>query len=189
MTYRQAEDIIKARKIDLDKAALAMVDALGAEPTETNVDQAKVLASAMAVFLERNQAANETWRTAGYLGAVLAIYNKATRLMNGLWYKLENCDKPIDNAIDAINYVVFFARCYEAGDATGAPRHGTYVSQAPSAKQYLNTLDADEIKQFEENQGKKCPWYRGESTDPQARCIKLPDHTDQHVNGWGDKWD
>ena len=120
--YREAHAIGKARYEHIDIAAHSMLDALELEQTGTNLEQAKVLATALALFAERNTITPDAWRSAGYLGNLLNASGKVGRLMANLWYKTgENgrTEKPIDNALDGITYLSFFVRMYEIGNERG----------------------------------------------------------------------
>lgn len=124
--YREAHKIGKARYEDIHVCAMGMLDALGMEQDSTNLEQAKVFATALALFAERNDITPDAWKAAGYLGNLLNASGKMTRLMANLWYQTGangRTEKPIDNALDGITYLAFFIRMYELGDERGNMPH------------------------------------------------------------------
>lgn len=123
-TYREGPEIVKEKHEEIDACASTMLDALEIPQTSTNYAQARVFAMALVLYNERNEITPDAWESAGYLGNLLALKGKVNRMMASLWYKVApngNTEKPIDNALDAINYAAFFARLYEAGDERGKP--------------------------------------------------------------------
>jgi len=120
--YREGYQISAERKEDIELTAHSMLDALSIEQTDTNFHQARVLATALALFAERNAITPDAWTAAGFLGNLLTANGKVGRLMSNLWYQVGEDgrkEKPIDNALDAITYMAFFIRSFEAGNERG----------------------------------------------------------------------
>lgn len=82
--------------------------------TESALEQQKIFDEALDVFIERNGNYRDTWKQYGALSQLVRGAQKVDRLM-AVWWHAENPDalKPaaIDDAIDAINHLVFFIRC------------------------------------------------------------------------------
>jgi hypothetical protein len=126
--YRESSQIISANHRQIEDCAQEMLIVLnvdsGGQEFDTLWQHARMLAAALVLYRERNEVTPDAWKSAGYLGNLLALKGKVNRLMASLWYKVApngNTEKPIDNALDAINYAAFFARLYEAGDERGKP--------------------------------------------------------------------
>jgi hypothetical protein len=118
--YRSAEFIWRDDTGRIRLAASEMCHALGLED-ETYFEQAECFAAALILMHERNEEVHDAWRAVGYLGQLLALHGKATRLMNNLWWHKSKgrSENPLDNAVDALNYAAFFMRCWLAGDERG----------------------------------------------------------------------
>jgi len=126
--YREGTEILKSRHVEIEGAARALMGNFSLDADKDQNEsawfQARMLTAAFALYLERDEVTPDAWKSAGYLGNLLALKGKVNRLMASLWYKVApngNAEKPIDNALDAINYAAFFARLYEAGDERGKP--------------------------------------------------------------------
>lgn len=118
--YRSAEFIIRDEREMIEAAASGMCLQLGLKD-DTYLIQAECFATALILMHERNEEVHDAWRAVGYLGQLLALYGKATRLMNNLWWHKSKgrSENPLDNAVDALNYAAFFMRCWLAGDERG----------------------------------------------------------------------
>lgn len=126
--YREGPEIVEEHHLDIERCATEILITLGIDSGDPMYDsvwaQARVFVSALVLYRERNAITPDAWKSAGYLGNLLALKGKVNRMMASLWYKVApngNTEKPIDNALDAINYAAFFARLYEAGDERGKP--------------------------------------------------------------------
>lgn len=122
--YREASEIRKQWSEHIIRAAELACQTMEMELSPPNIEQAIILMTALKLFEERNAITPDAWKSAGYLGNLLALKGKVNRMMASLWYKVApngNIEKPIDNALDAINYAAFFARLYETGDERGTP--------------------------------------------------------------------
>lgn len=119
--YRDAFKMSTEEAGDIHLAAKAMCESLGYNES-TDFDQAHVLVLAMVMFHDRNAEVHDAWRRVGWAGNLLTLYGKVVRLMNGLWWSRSEgrSEKPIDNAIDAINYSAFFVRLYQDNDERGS---------------------------------------------------------------------
>lgn len=125
-SYREAHEIGKKEYESIEGAARAMMGNLGLEADRpanaTVLAQARILATALELFIERNAITPDAWKSAGYLGNLLNASGKMTRLMANLWYRVGGngrTEKPIDNAFDGITYLAFFIRQYEEGNERG----------------------------------------------------------------------
>ena len=126
MTYRDVEFILRDDEVRIDKAATAFIEALDFEEDnfDTYIEQAKCFATAMILYQERNDEVHDAWRAVGFLGNLLTLYGKVVRLMKSLWWHRAagNSEKPLDNAVDALNYAAFFMRGYMDHDERGERR-------------------------------------------------------------------
>lgn len=122
-SYRDASKLLEEEKESIDTAARSLCEQMGWED-ESTYEHAYALVLATAMFHDRNQEVHDAWKSVGFLGNLLTLYGKIIRLMNGLWWtKSEGrSEKPVDNAIDAINYTVFFLRCWWDENERGTPR-------------------------------------------------------------------
>lgn len=128
--YREAAEMRVAENDSINAAAVSMCEAFGISTTDpsnaTYLEHAQYLALAMQVYIDRNPETLDAWRGPGWAGNLLSLHGKALRLMNSLWWTkpdtIARSEKPIDNAMDTVNYAVFFARCYDAGDERGGPQ-------------------------------------------------------------------
>lgn len=124
--YREAGQMAVEEKEKLGRLAEEICEEMELNH-ETYREHARYLLLAMQVYADRNPETHDAWRGPGYLGNLLAVYGKILRLMNSLYWvardqMISRSEKPIDNAMDIINYAVFFARCYDAGEERGGPQ-------------------------------------------------------------------
>lgn len=93
-----------------------VVEVLGYEPTVTHVEQMEVLLQVFAKFVERNAQYKDLWRNGGPRDSANHIESKAariqhfTRMIADIDWSLSEVDAPVDDAIDLINYAVFYIR-------------------------------------------------------------------------------
>lgn len=128
--YREAAQMREEEDETIRNAAEALCLAFDIDvespDSETYREHAYWLALAMQVYTDRNPETHDAWRGPGWLGNLLALHGKVLRLMNSLYWvrpaTLARSEKPLDNAMDALNYAVFFARCYDEGDERGGPQ-------------------------------------------------------------------
>lgn len=95
-----------------------MVEDLSLEEDITESEQLEVLAEAFSKFLERNGKYKDLWRQFGYQDSVHHVRSKAGRLNQLLSEQptSDELDLAIDDAIDIINYAVFFIRNVREAD-------------------------------------------------------------------------
>jgi hypothetical protein len=128
--YREAAALIKDEEERIREAAILLCTELGIEGDNTYVEQAKVFISALLLYHDRNQETKDAWKAVGFLGNLMSFHGKSLRLMNSLWW-ISNpegrSEKPIDNALDGINYAAFFTRAYVADDERGNQSGGEAI--------------------------------------------------------------
>jgi hypothetical protein len=94
-------------------AAQKLVAALGGDlpATDTNVRQAAVLMEAFDKFQERNAKRHDLWKVFGWKDSALHMRSKAARIALALEGDLDvDPEELLDDAIDIINYAVFYVR-------------------------------------------------------------------------------
>ncbi len=81
--------------------------------------QAVVMFQALDIFVEREQVRGGLWKKMGTHDSAYQLKSKTMRLMamlsSGLEKKPELTDEAVDDALDAVNYAVFFIRNLRAG--------------------------------------------------------------------------
>lgn len=101
-----------------------IVDGLGYEPTETHVEHMEVLLRVFGKFVERNAKYKDLWRINGPRDSANHIESKAariqhfTRMVPDMDWSLSEIEAPLDDAVDLINYAVFYIRNAEAAGLT-----------------------------------------------------------------------
>lgn len=107
----------------------ALFEAIGVEDTEENLDQLAVLLAALKLFDERNRTYRNIWETYGALSNLLRAATKVDREMEIWWHSSGGPSgnpllhkEALDDAFDALNYLVFFIRCVRQGNITGSKR-------------------------------------------------------------------
>lgn len=93
-------------------------------------EQLEVLHQVFEKYCERNAKYHDTWKQYGALSQLVRSANKVDRLMEVWWHSQEGIgwtsathqelDEMLDDAIDAINHLVFFVRAARAGNITGS---------------------------------------------------------------------
>jgi hypothetical protein len=88
-----------------------ILKALEIDVTRTNIYQFTVLIEAMDKFVERNAKYKDLWQEYGIDDSLLHIKSKAARIVRLV--AEDGLSADIDDAIDLINYAVFFIRLFE----------------------------------------------------------------------------
>jgi hypothetical protein len=107
-----------------DQAIRELLAAFGMDDTDQNVHQVLVLLEALQVYDQRSQHYGQSWKNYGALSNLLSSARKVDRLME-VWWDADADAPPVlhkdglDDAIDLINYTVFFIRNARAGNLTG----------------------------------------------------------------------
>jgi len=105
-----------------------LLEAFGIEPNEEVQEQLMVFLTALRLFDERNRVYRNVWETYGALSNLLRSATKVDRAMEIWWHDQGDNGNPLlhkdnlDDAFDALNYLVFFIRCVRAGNITGSTR-------------------------------------------------------------------
>lgn len=93
--------------------AREVVEHLGYEITETNVEQMFTYLSAYEIFIQRNSVYEDLWKDYGWMDCLVHIRSKAMRLVRKFWRDDPAHDEALlDDVFDLINYSVFFIRNY-----------------------------------------------------------------------------
>lgn len=100
--------------------------ACGIEQNDENIEQLAVFLTALKLFDERNRTYRNIWETYGALSNLLRAATKVDREME-IWWHSSSLDclghkEALDDAFDALNYIVFFIRCVRNGNITGSKR-------------------------------------------------------------------
>lgn len=105
-----------------------LLAAFNVDISDDNIEQLLVLMSALRIYDERAKIYGDTWTTYGGLNNLLRAATKVDRSMEIWWHDQSDNANPLmhkdnlDDAIDAVNYLVFFIRCVRAGNITGSKR-------------------------------------------------------------------
>lgn len=100
----------------------------GIECTQETRAQFEVFMRALKLFDERNRTYRNVWETYGALSNLLRAATKVDREMEIWWHSADPGHNPLqhkeslDDAYDALNYLVFFIRCVGALNITGSKR-------------------------------------------------------------------
>jgi hypothetical protein len=80
------------------------------EPTSENEAILRHLIHCWVIYTQRSKKYGSAWRRFGALNNLVRAAAKCERLLEQLWHKQfdETKDQDIDDAYDAINYLVFF---------------------------------------------------------------------------------
>ena len=122
---------------DAAKPLDELLEACGIEYNEEVVEQIAVFLTALKLYEERNRTYRNIWETYGALNNLLRAATKVDRSMEIWWHSrdpnpLLHKDN-LDDAIDAINYLVFFIRCVRSGNITGSKRARPVDPDGPAA--------------------------------------------------------
>lgn len=107
----------------------ALLEACGIEENEETTEQLAVFLAALKLFEDRNKTYRNIWETYGALSNLLRSATKIDRAMEIWWHDQSDNGNPLlhkdnlDDAFDALNYLVFFIRCVRSGNITGSARH------------------------------------------------------------------
>ena len=89
---------------------------LGVENSATNDEQLGVLLECFGIFIERNERRKDLWARFGWPDSLMHIRSKAERLallLDGSDQKPQDME---DEALDLVNYSIFFVRNSRNGD-------------------------------------------------------------------------
>lgn len=88
-----------------------LLEVMGLEATETNVEHMSVLCDAMMLYVNRNEVYQDLWRVDGWMGIVYHIRHKSLRVYR-LFSRHQDGDAipKEDDVRDLINYCVFMLR-------------------------------------------------------------------------------
>lgn len=98
--------------------------------TDDNAEHLGVLLEAMDLYVERSEAYGQVWKQYGALNNLVRLATKVDRLMKVWWHNVTSSKaghpsaihkSNLDDALDAINYDIFFVRAARLGNFTGAP--------------------------------------------------------------------
>lgn len=108
---------------DLDNTGWFLVER-GVPDTPEVRKQLEVFVEALRIFESRNAAYGDVWMQYGALSNLLSVARKVDRTMEAWWHdspgELPVMHKDaLDDAIDLINYAVFFIRNARDGNVTG----------------------------------------------------------------------
>jgi len=112
--------------VDSAEQALALMRVLelnGIEPTEDNLEQLGVMLDCVRIYDSRSKSYGQAWKQYGALTNLLSAARKVDRLMESWWHRGEGSlhKDGLDDAVDGINYFVFFMRMVRLGRITGSP--------------------------------------------------------------------
>jgi len=100
-----------------DPSLRPLLETLGIEKTQTNLEHAVYLLAALKEYSEKNKKYNDLWVKDGWLGSIFHLRHKSFRLIERFWRGKEipepsgsHSFKDLDDAIDLINYAVMFMR-------------------------------------------------------------------------------
>lgn len=105
-----------------------VLEGFGIEATPDVEEQFIILLTALKIYSDRGKIYGDTWTTYGALNNLLRAATKVDRSMEIWWHDQSENNNPLmhkdnlDDAIDAVNYLVFFIRCVRAGNITGSKR-------------------------------------------------------------------
>lgn len=85
----------------------------GLEDTDDNRHQLGVMLEALAIYQEREQVRNALWKKAGAEDCAHNLRHKSLRVAHA--DEPDAMEAAIDDALDAVNYALFFIRNVRAG--------------------------------------------------------------------------
>lgn len=113
--------------------ANAFLEGIGLDGTEDNREHLDVLVRCLLTYSSREQVYGAAWRQYGAVSNVLSMARKVDRIMNEWWAALvrgevrDRDGEELDDAVDLINYTVFFLRNVRDGNISGSmpdrPQH------------------------------------------------------------------
>jgi hypothetical protein len=137
--------------------ARALFAMYGVDFNADNVTHFGVLMQALQTYDQRSRVYGQAWQQYGALANLLQVARKADRLMAVWWTEEEEYvgkgkasamhKDALDDALDLLNYCVFFMRLARAGDLTGStperPNHPSDPDFSPEkAKRQAERLAA-----------------------------------------------
>jgi hypothetical protein len=97
-----------------DQTVGRFLEAIGLEANYETREQLMIMMEALTVYQQREAQYAGAWKEFGALNNLVRLATKCKRLVNKYWTKsisdLMGQDVDFDDAIDAINYAVFFVR-------------------------------------------------------------------------------
>lgn len=143
----------KAMEIFEKQPELAAVfNRLGIEQNANNLDHFMVLMEALQTFAERERNYNGVWRQYGALSNLLRSATKIDRLMEVWWHNPDGAGAlhkdGLDDAVDLINYAVFFMRTARDGNLFGSPRDRSLEKEAIAGNVIKLMADNTEVRQY-----------------------------------------
>lgn len=114
----------------------AVLDQQGIEPSLENIQQLLIFLEALKLYDERTRAYGQLWRQYGAMSNLLSMARKTDRTVKVWWTQEEEVldadtgkklpllhKDGLDDALDLLNYTVFFIRNARAGNIYGtAPK-------------------------------------------------------------------
>lgn len=96
------------------------------EVMDNMTEHMMVFCEALEIYEERTVKYGQAWRRRGWLGNIMNLFNCVDRL-DGFWWRKdtpdpmirESVDQALDDAFDAINYLIFFIRNVRARNRSG----------------------------------------------------------------------
>lgn len=122
-------DVSTEHMTEVVKAVRTLMEHFGIPCTLDNNLQLITMLEALTVYSSRTAAYGQAWQQYGAMANLLSVARKTDRLMS-LWFTDGDAvlyDEPVvhkdamDDALDLLNYTVFFMRCVRARNFTGAP--------------------------------------------------------------------
>lgn len=101
------------------------LETAGVQPTEENIQHLEVFMEALKVYDSRSAVYGMLWQQYGALSNLLNMARKTDRLMEEWWHKdgappVMHKDA-LDDAVDLLNYTVFFMRNARRFNILGSP--------------------------------------------------------------------
>lgn len=100
--------------IDHNRAAAAL-QAMGLETSADNIAHLCVLGEALEICISREEQRGSLWKASGYKDNAHHLKSKASRVSQACEMDVAETNEARDEAIDSINYAVFFVRNSRAG--------------------------------------------------------------------------
>jgi hypothetical protein len=122
--------------LDINKArSIIALTSLGDDSNNDNIEQMAVLLEVFKLYVQRSEQHGQTWKELGALNNLARLVTKTNRLKHQFWDKHEvlraefpeavevegSPTEDLDDALDAINYLVFFIRQARLGQWTSGP--------------------------------------------------------------------
>ena len=100
---------------------ITILRTIGPDQSETNIDQVRWMVKAMEIFAERQVQYGDGWADWGWKGQLVKMLDRMRRVWNVFWKNEAAIVRPsdTDDALDLINYIVFFLRLLELQEENG----------------------------------------------------------------------